>query len=248
MNSILICGYGNIGKYLETELCHYNPDIYDPLYNTMNKYEIYDIAFIAVPTNNLPDNTCDISIVEKVITEVKANLYVIKSTIIPGSTTELINKTKKHIVFSPEFYGTTLSSNREVNFLILGGNQKDKDIVANLYTAIKRPSFRIFSTTLETAELVKYMLNSFLALKVTFCNEFAKLAGSIGVSYTELRTLFVQDERVGDSHTWVFPEKPYYDSHCFNKDIPALIKFAEDKAPLELLKRMDEINKKLKLI
>ncbi|MCL1867241.1 MAG: hypothetical protein FWF82_07520, partial [Oscillospiraceae bacterium] len=51
---------------------------------------------------------------------------------------------------------------------------------------------------------------------------------------------FVMDERMGNSHTFVYEDKPFYDSHCFNKDVPALIKFAGD-APL--ISAMNDINK-----
>jgi UDP-glucose 6-dehydrogenase len=86
------------------------------------------------------------------------------------------------------------------------------------------------------------MENCFLALKVTFCNEFADIAQKYGISYPELREIFIADGRMGDSHTFVYPEAPYYNSHCLNKDIPALIAFAgRETAPL--MSAVDEINK-----
>jgi UDP-glucose 6-dehydrogenase len=80
-----------------------------------------------------------------------------------------------------------------------------------------------------------------LALKVTFCCEFAGIAQKYGISYPEVRDIFIPDGRMGDSHTFVYPEHPYYDSHCLNKDIPALIAFAgEAYAPL--MSAMNKIN------
>lgn len=76
------------------------------------------------------------------------------------------------------------------------------------------------------------MLNCFLALKVTFCCEFADIAKKFNINYQELRELFIADERISPSHTFVYKDKPFYDSHCFNKDVPALVYFAKEYAPL----------------
>jgi len=83
------------------------------------------------------------------------------------------------------------------------------------------------------------MENCFLALKVTFCSEFATIAKDFGISYPELREIFILDDRMGTSHTFVNSDSPYYDSHCLNKDIPALIK-QTDKA--HLMEAVDNIN------
>ncbi len=103
---------------------------------------------------------------------------------------------------------------------------------AQIYSRVINGYYKFYFTDTVTAELAKYMLNSFLALKVTFCNEFADVAKKYNVSYPELRELFIADSRISPSHTFVYEDKPYYDSHCFNKDIPALIKFAEGCVPL----------------
>ena len=124
---------------------------------------------------------------------------------------------------------------------MLAGDREDCDRVAQLCYKAKTKNFRIHFTNYKTAELAKYMENCVLALKVTFCSEFATIADEFGISYPQLREIFVLDERMGDSHTFVDPEQPYYDSHCLNKDIPGLIK-QTDKA--HLMKVMLEINKK----
>ena len=240
--TILIVGYGNIGKHICDEFKALNPDIYDPhidAYNTPKAMR-YDFAFICVQTDGLPDGSCDTSIVEKAVLETNAEIIVIKSTIPPGTTNRLIASSGKGIVFSPEHYGTTQHCKADSGFVILGGEKALCAEVAQLYYKIKNGYFKIHFTDSITAELSKYMLNSFLALKVTFCNEFADLAKKFDISYPELRELFVADERVGASHTICYPERSYYDSHCFNKDIPALISFADGEAPL--IARMQEIN------
>ena len=83
------------------------------------------------------------------------------------------------------------------------------------------------------------MENCFLATKVTFCNEFAEIAKEFGICYEQLREIFIMDERVGSSHTFVFNDQPYYDSICLNKDIPALIKQSSNAL---LMTQVNDIN------
>ena len=237
-SSVLIVGYGNIGKHMYREFEKLHPDIYDPNQKEYaeKKRERYDYAFICVPT--------DTSVVESAVKETETEIIVIKSTIPPGTTKRLMKETGKNIVFSPENYGVTQHCKEDSGFVILGGERNLREKVAALYAVVKDGYYKIRYTDARTAELWKYMLNCYLALKVTFCNEFADIAKQYGVSYPELRELFVMDERVGASHTYVYEDKPYYDSHCFNKDVPALVSFAGEVAPL--MRCMDKINRERK--
>ena len=242
---ILIVGYGNIGKHLYKEFRELSPSIYDkfiPEYtSTINNF--YDVAFVCVPTEMLPDGSADISIVEEVISIINADIIVIKSAVPVGTTDYLSAKYLKNLVISPEYYGTTQHSSDSPNFLILGGDKTYARKIAQLYYTIKNGAFRIKFTDTKTAELVKYMENCFLALKVTFCSEFKEIADSFSIIYEELRELFIMDERMGNSHTFVYDNKPYYDSHCLNKDIPALIQFANNPP---LISAMNKINREKK--
>ena len=84
------------------------------------------------------------------------------------------------------------------------------------------------------------MENSFLAAKVSFCIQFYEICKKHGLSYEELRELFILDKRMGDSHTFVYEDKPYWDSHCLNKDVPS-IAYMEDAT---LLKDIIKFNNK----
>jgi nucleotide sugar dehydrogenase len=248
---ILIVGYGNIGKHMQKELCSFNPDIYDPYISEYsNKKDIrYDFAFICVPTDMKEDGSADISIVEDAVKSTNAEIIVIKSAVPVGTCEYLANNYNNKIIISPEYYGTTIYSEESPDFLVLGGASDIASKVAELYYRIKPSSFRIKFTDYRTAELAKYMENCFLALKVTFCNEFADICDLYGISYPELREVFILDKRMGDSHTYVFQDQRYYDSHCLNKDIPALIKQSEDgkgNNVAELMKKVFEINLKKK--
>lgn len=221
---VVIIGCGIVGSNIKEELKQFNPEVYDKYKNidtrTANKYKF---AFICVDTPKTEKNKCDISEVENAVLSQEAEIYIIKSTILPGTTEELIKKTNKHIVFSPEYYGNTQHCNNyNFDYTILGGKEEDCYKVIQFLQKIYdgRHQFRV--TDSKTAELVKYMENSFLATKVSFCQQFYHIAKEIGVHYEELRELFVLDPRVNPSHTFVYEDTPYWSSHCLNKDVPAI--------------------------
>lgn len=246
MKSVLIVGYGVVGHNLAKEIEKLKPDIYDkfkPEFNTKKNVK-YDFAFICVDTPYVDkDNVCDISQIENALKENDADIYIIKSTILPNTTDKLIKKYNKRIVFSPEYYGGTQHCNNfDFNFTILGGERdtcyKVQQLLQEVYDA--RHTFRIVDGT--TAELVKYMENSFLATKVAFCLQFYDVCKQLNISYEELRELFILDPRVNPSHTFVYEEHPYYKSHCLDKDVPAIANTFD----MELLKEVINYNNKFK--
>lgn len=221
--SVLIIGYGVVGKNLAKELEVLHPDIYDIKFDKDERKDHYDFAFICVDTPYTEDRFCDMSAVKTALKENNADIYIIKSTLLPEQLLALQEETGKRIVFSPEYYGGTQHCNNfEFNFTILGGDKKDclevQQLLQNVYDA--RHIFRI--TDIKTASLAKYMENSYLATKVSFCNQFYDIANKCGVNYEELRELFILDPRVNASHTFVYRDHPYYKSHCLDKDVPAI--------------------------
>jgi nucleotide sugar dehydrogenase len=231
--NILVIGVGTVGTNVARRLLLDSPVVegnisvfvYDKYKETFAEKEDkhYDLAFICVDTPITEDTVCDTTEVKNALMENDAELFIIKSTVLPGTTEQLRKETGKHIIFSPEYYGGTQHcTNFKFNFTILGGFKTDCikaiQILQQVYDATHQ--FRITDT--KTAELVKYMENAFLATKVSFCNQFFDIAESAGVNYEELRELFILDPRVNPSHTFVYRDKPYWDSHCLNKDVAAI--------------------------
>ena len=87
------------------------------------------------------------------------------------------------------------------------------------------------------------MENAWLATKVSFCSQFFEIAQKEGVIYEELRELFILDPRVNPSHTFISRDHPYWESHCLDKDVPA-IALSEDA---QLLKAIIEFNENMKM-
>lgn len=226
MSKVLIIGYGTVGHNLEEELSALHPDVYDKYTHVDTRQDSgkHDVAFICVDTPYIPGKSvCDTTEVKNAIMEHDADVFVMKSTVLPGTVDRLAQETGKTIIFSPEYYGGTQHCNNfEFGFTILGGDRdacfKVQQILQEVYDG--RHTFRI--TDAKTAELAKYMENSFLATKVSFCTQFWWTAKHLGISYEELRELFVLDPRVGKSHTFVYDDHPYWSSHCLDKDVPAI--------------------------
>lgn len=205
-----------------------------------------DLAFVCVPTPMLPDGSCDTSIVETAIRENRAGVFCVKSTVPPGTIDRLAIETGENIVFSPEFYGETQHANGvDYDFVIIGGNRAGADVVAEAYKEKMPASFRIMKADAKTCELVKYAENSFLAMKVCFFNEFYRLAEKLEIDIDIFRELLLYDPRIGRSHSFVYRDHPWYESKCFDKDLPGILKAAESiGVEMPLLTSVVETNKK----
>ena len=242
----LICGYGNIGKHILKEFISISDSfkIYDKYMDGYNSAELldehYNYVFVCVPTEMKGNGECDTSEVKWICSKIDADVIIIKSAVSVGTCESFC---KDNIVISPEYYGTTQHSLESPNFVVLGGNENYCYKVAQLYSRVKDGTFNYIFVDGKTAELAKYMENCWIATKVTFCNEFADIAKAFGIQYERLRQCFVADERVNPSHTYVYPEQPYYDSHCLNKDIPALlVSCKSNKIKTPLMDKVHMIN------
>ena len=120
--------------------------------------------------------------------------------------------------------------------VILGGDEvlteKVKDLFENRFM-----NRNIIKTDSTTAELIKYMNNTFFATKVSMMNEYKLLSNKIGTNWIDALNGFAADHRIGDSHLHVpgHDGKLGYGGTCFPKDVNALIKFAKNKIDLNTI-------------
>lgn len=232
-----IIGNGFVG---EAQAFAFSPvsDIYiydlDPLKSThsLEEVNLCDFVFVCVPTPMYEDGTQDFSYVEKVFNNAtQTPIYIIKSTILPGSTERLSNSFENvKIVFSPEFL-TERSAKLDMltqSRVILGGPKNLVNMVEKLFS-LRFKNKNIIKTDSKTAELVKYMNNTFFATKVSIMNEFKILSDKIGANWEDALNGFASDGRIGDSHLNVpgHDGKLGYGGTCFPKDVNALINFAK---------------------
>ena len=202
----------------------------DPLRRSHSLEEVCkcDIVFIAVPTPMKKNGTQDVSYIEKVFTSVLPGpIYVIKSTVLPGTTNNLIKKYNNlDIIFSPEFLTERTAKLDMLTQarVVFGGNKRLCNRVTKLYEQrFMKRHFIITDPT--TAEYIKYMNNTFFATKVSIMNEFKRLGEVLGIDWETSIEGFASDGRIGDSHLHVpGPDgKLGYGGTCFPKDVNALI-------------------------
>ena len=134
-------------------------------------------------------------------------------------------------MFSPEFLSERTAKLDMLTQarIILGGKKELTNVVKELYN-IRFMNRNIIETDSVTAELVKYMNNTFFATKVSILNEFKLISDKVGANWVDALNGFVSDSRVGDSHVHVpGPDgKLGYGGTCFPKDVNAFIIFAKE--------------------
>jgi UDPglucose 6-dehydrogenase len=194
------------------------------------------ILFVCLPTPMRGDGSCYTGIVDEVLEKINASNHcktiVVKSTIPPGTTVRWNNMFSNiDIVFNPEFLTEANSINdfKNQNRIIIGGPKKAASRVRRLFVKVF-PKVKIIKTDSTYAEMVKYVTNSFLAMKVSFANEMYQICDRLDVDYDKVIEYAMHDERLGYSH-WSVPGPDGdfgYGGHCFPKDVKALIKVASD--------------------
>tara|TARA_B100001778_G_scaffold334795_1_gene347863 strand:- start:2178 stop:3014 length:837 start_codon:yes stop_codon:yes gene_type:complete len=207
----------------------------DPLRSSHSLEEILECQFIfvCVPTPMKKDGSQDTSYIEKVFeTATPGPIYIIKSTVLPGTTEKLSKQYPKlDIVFSPEFLTErTAKLDMLTQARIVLGGKKDVTASAKRLFEQRFKNRHIIETNSTTAEYIKYMNNTFFATKVSMMNEFKLLADKIGVEWDKALYGFASDGRVGDSHLHVpGPDgRLGYGGTCFPKDVSAFITFAKE--------------------
>tara|TARA_R110002167_G_scaffold146350_1_gene337749 strand:+ start:168 stop:995 length:828 start_codon:yes stop_codon:yes gene_type:complete len=205
--------------------------------NTIQEVLECDCVFVAVPTPMNLDGSINLNIVHKALQEIesvnlKDNVIVLKSTMIPGTMQGLVKSYPKlNLVFSPEFLTERTA---KLDFLtqariILGGDSKYTSKVKQLFEDRFMHCY-VIETDTTTAEMIKYMNNVFFASKVSIMNEFKRVCDKVGADWSTAMKGFAADQRIGDSHLNVpGPDgKLGFGGSCFPKDINAFINLADE--------------------
>ncbi len=196
-----------------------------------------DFLFLSLPTPSNLDGSINLDIVDDVLNDInklnkRNNIILLRSTMIPGSTRKFQEKYPKlSLVFNPEFLTERSAKFDFINQsrFIIGGNPKHVTKVADMYRWRFGKSIPVIETNYETAELIKYMNNCFLATKVSFMNEMKLVSDSCGADWELAVEGFIRDGRIGHSHLNVpgHDGKLGFGGSCFPKDIQAMIKFGK---------------------
>lgn len=232
-----VIGQGFVGNALYQKFKnYYDIKTYDLDESKCNssKQEVLDceIVFVCLPTPMNFDGSCHINIVENAIAEISSNnktkIAVVKSTVPPG-TTKGWNKwygPNLSVVFNPEFLteANAVKDYENQNRIILGG---DEDVTLDLSPLFLEvfPNASIILTDSTEAEMIKYLTNNFLSVKVAFANEMYDLCSTLDIDYDSVIKYATYDERLGKSH-WSVPGPDGdfgFGGHCFPKDLAAIL-------------------------
>lgn len=236
VGSAVAFGFGSSNSH------DFNVRIYDidpnkSTHNLQDTVENSDFIFLCLPTPPKEDMSIDLTYIEKAMKDISELIdpfrqtIIIKSTVIPGTCRRLSKKYGLNIVSNPEFLTERRAKWDFVNAaqVVIGSDEKEAAVkVENLYKK-RFSSMNYLVTDTTTSEFIKYMLNCFFSVKLSFMNEMNQVGSSFGVIWEDAVRGLVSDSRVGDSHVTVpGPDGKFgFGGHCFPKDLNAMIKFAE---------------------
>tara|TARA_B100000989_G_scaffold81410_1_gene58096 strand:+ start:195 stop:1046 length:852 start_codon:yes stop_codon:yes gene_type:complete len=216
-----------------------------------------DMVFICVPTPMNNDGTQNISIVNNVIKEINKFdpklLIILKSTILPKYVEDIL-KISKNLVINPEFLREKYADDDFINseIIIFGGEDNNCKKISNFYKNFTKCICKehIF-TDAVSASLIKYTINSFLALKVIFFNEIKGVFDNLNSldDWLSFTSAISKDKRIGTSHMSVpGPDGRFgFGGSCFPKDVSALIEYSRELgSELSLLKKANTINNNIR--
>jgi UDPglucose 6-dehydrogenase len=218
------------------------------------------VIFIAVGTPSRKDGSVDMTYIDEVARKIGENLrgykvIVTKSTV-PVGTGERIRKIvqqyereniKFDIVSNPEFLreGSAIEDFMRPNRVVIGANSEQAvAIMKDLYSPLYLIEAPFVITNIETAEMIKYASNAFLATKISFINEVANICEKVGADVNVVAKGMGLDQRIGSKFLHAGPG---YGGSCFPKDTVGIAKIAEKHGyRFEIVRSVMKVNEKQK--
>lgn len=224
-----------------------------------------ELIFIAVGTPEAPDGSADLKYVYSAVDEIvdymqSYKLVVDKSTVPVGTARALrermaarLRAMEKDIPFdvasNPEFLreGRAVGDFNNPDRIVLGvASERAEKLLREIYKVFSRSNKPVIVTTPETAEMIKYASNAFLATKITFINEIANLCEQVGANALEVAAAMGKDGRI--SPKFLHPG-PGYGGSCFPKDTKAIadtgVKYGSPMTIVESVIRANQLQKEL---
>ena len=211
-----------------------------------------DVIFICVGTPPKKNGQSNLNFIDQATKEIskkiKGYTVVVSKSTVPVGTSRRIEKILKErkparmfdVVSNPEFLreGSALEDFIRPDKIVIGCRTfKAEKILKKIYKPLNRP---YVITNNETAEIIKYANNSFLATKITFINEIADLCENIGAKVETVAKALGLDGRIGPK--FLHPG-PGYGGSCFPKDVKSLIyQGNKNSSDLTIIKAVDRAN------
>lgn len=239
---ITIFGYGFVGRAHENVLGSlHDITIVDPALDLTDPGNP-DAVIIAVSTPQSKTGECYMQNVYDVLKKCKKDTPILIKSTISLEGWQYIKKEFGHltITFSPEFLraATALQDFENADTFYFGGG--DDVFWAGLFWQEGR---RMFSRKPEELIMMKYSVNTFLALKVAYFNQINDLCDAWDIDYDNVKTLIQHDKRIGDSHMDISEERGF-GGHCFPKDTEAFLATSDvSKSNMSILEAAVEYNR-----
>jgi UDPglucose 6-dehydrogenase len=216
-----------------------------------------DVVFIAVgtPSSRRGDGYADLSYVYGAATDIASCLsgytVIVDKSTVPVGTARQVHSTIHDVnpnadfdvVSNPEFLreGAAIPDFMRPDRIVVGADsERAAETMRRLYEPLCLDGSSLLVTSLESAELIKYSSNAFLALKISFINEVANLCETVGADVLEVARGIGQDRRIGASF---LKPGPGYGGSCFPKDAKALLRVAQEHgASLRIMESAVEVN------
>ncbi len=219
-----------------------------------------DAIFIAVGTpTRRGDGHADLTYVFAAAEEIAAALagyavIVTKSTVPVGTNREVERRVRAanpaaefDVASNPEFLreGAAIDDFMRPDRVVVGVEAaRARDVMGDIYRPLFLREFPIVFTDLESAEMIKYAANAFLATKITFINEIATLCERVGADIKAVSKGMGLDGRIGNKFLHAGPG---FGGSCFPKDTRALARIGQDHAaPLEITEAVIRVNDEIK--
>lgn len=232
------------------------------LFFTSNHQEAFqnsEVIYIAVGTPEKADGSANLSYVEQVAKDIAKHvvndvIVVTKSTVPVGTNkwiketiqSNLVHNVSVEIVSNPEFLreGSAIYDAFHGDRIVIGYENEE---AGNVIEEINKPfGIPVFKTDIESAEMIKYASNAFLATKISFINEISNICERVGANVEDVALGMGQDSRIG---TQFLKAGIGYGGSCFPKDTKALVQIAGNvEYEFELLKGVINVNKKQHLL
>lgn len=203
-----------------------------------------DVIFIAVGTPPADDGSADLQYVIAVAKEIATHMnnykVIVNKSTVPVGTGQKVKEAVRSIladrgvdyafdvVSNPEFLreGSAVQDFMHPDRVILGAeNDRAISIMKEVYRVLYINETPFIETNIETAEMIKYASNAFLAMKITFINEIANVCEKIGADVQKVAKAMGQDGRISPKFLHAGPG---FGGSCFPKDTKALVKMARD--------------------
>lgn len=249
MNDAVIIGHGMVGKSVAHAFAI--DKWIDPKGSTSSYKEAgaSRYIFLCLPTPT-KDGLCDTSLTREAINAVldhstKQNIFIIRSTVVPGTTRALIEHFgTKAIVHNPEFLSedTWQKDVEHPDIVVLGG---ENNVFLDDVEAVYRGRFKgldVIKTDSLTSEMIKYSINGFYGLKVVYANQVFDHAQKIGANYETIKRAMYKRKWIGGNHLDIFHKGGRgAGGKCLQKDLEAFTEWSQ----LSILKEANKVNKSL---